>query len=187
MADLDAYIEMVEGTVALVAAEIEAGRSLQEILEENPLGTDPWAAWDGPDGPTAERWTTEIHGSLTGSSLQSICAPMTEALVEDGAEAAVARYRELKAEEPESWSFAEQELNMLGYQLLARNMTGDAIDIFELNVEAYPEAFNTYDSLGEALMAAGRHDEAIANYERSLELNPDNANAVTMLARLRGE
>ncbi|MEJ2580720.1 MAG: tetratricopeptide repeat protein [Acidobacteriota bacterium] len=27
----------------------------------------------------------------------------------------------------------------------------------------------------------------IANYERSLELNPENANAITMLARIRGE
>ena len=29
--------------------------------------------------------------------------------------------------------------------------------------------------------------EAILNYERSLELNPDNTNAVTMLARIRGD
>jgi hypothetical protein len=36
-------------------------------------------------------------------------------------------------------------------------------------------------------MIAGRTEEAIANYERSLELNPDNTNAVTMLARLREE
>ena len=36
-------------------------------------------------------------------------------------------------------------------------------------------------------MAAGNTELAIANYERSLELNPDNTNAVAMLARLRGE
>jgi hypothetical protein len=36
-------------------------------------------------------------------------------------------------------------------------------------------------------MLAGRAEEAIANYERSLELNPDNANAVTVLARIREE
>jgi glyoxylase-like metal-dependent hydrolase (beta-lactamase superfamily II) len=187
MEDFATYIEMVEGTVAAVAAEIEAGRTLQEIIEDNPLEREPWTEWDGPDGPTAERWATEIHGSLAGTSQLSICAPVTEALVEDGVDAAVACYRKLKAEEPESWDFGEDELNQLGYQLLARDRTKDAIVIFELNVEAYPDGFNTYDSLGEAFMIAGKNEAAIANYERSLELNPDNANAVTMLTRLRGE
>ncbi len=39
----------------------------------------------------------------------------------------------------------------------------------------------------EAYMAAGSNELAIANYLRSLELNPDNTNATAMLARLRGE
>ena len=59
--------------------------------------------------------------------------------------------------------------------------------IFELNVEAYPEAFNPWDSLGEAQMAAGQREKAIASYRRSLELNPDNTNAVSVLAGLEEE
>jgi glyoxylase-like metal-dependent hydrolase (beta-lactamase superfamily II) len=185
MADLEEYTGMVDGTVAAVRAEIEAGHSLQEIVERNPLA--PWQEWQNPDvGITIEDWTREIYAGLSGTDRQSICAPMTEALVADDVDAAVRVYRRLK-EEPESWSFAEEELNMLGYQLLARERTEDAIVIFELNVEAYPEGFNTYDSLGEAFMIAGKNEAAIANYERSLALNPDNANAATMLARLRGE
>ena len=86
---------------------------------------------------------------------------------------------------PDNWSFAENELNMLGYQLVARDQIGEAIIIFELNVEAYPEGFNTYDSLAESYMLADRTEDAITNYERSLEINPDNTNAVAMLARLR--
>ncbi len=119
--------------------------------------------------------------------IRSICAPMTEVLVQDGVEAAETRYRQLKKEEPEDWSFAENELNLFGYQLLARERIDEAIIILELNVEAFPEAFNTYDSLAEACMLAGRTEAAITNYERSLELNPDNTNAVAMLARLRAE
>jgi tetratricopeptide (TPR) repeat protein len=184
MAELETYIEMIEGTVAAVAAEVAAGRSLSEIVERNPRA--PWAEWERPEiGLSFGNWITEIYASLTDSSIPSICAPVTEELAKDGVEAGVARYRQLKKEEPDDWSFAERELNMLGYQLLNRNRIDDAIVILELNVEAYPEAFNTYDSLGEAFMLAGRTEDAIANYERSLELNPDNTNAVAMLARLR--
>ena len=186
MAELEAYIDMIKSTVAAVATELAAGRSLPEIIEQNPLA--PWSEWESPEnGLSFENWTTEIYASLNGAGPQSICAPMTEVLMQDGVEAAVARYRQLKKEEPEGWSFSENELNLFGYQLLARDRTDDAIVILELNVEAFPEAFNTYDSLAEAYMLSGRTEPAIANYERSLELNPDNTNAVAMLARLLEE
>ncbi len=186
MAELETYIEMIEGTVAAVAAEVAAGRSFSEIVEQNPLA--PWHEWENAEiGLSFEDWTTEIYASLTSSYAQSICAPMTETLLAKGVEAAAARYRQLKEEEPDDWSFAENELNMLGYQLVARDKLDDAVAVFELNVEAFPEGFNAYDSLGEAYMLAGRTEEAIANYERSLELNPENTNAVTMLAQLRAD
>ena len=46
----------------------------------------------------------------------------------------------------------------------------------KLNVEFYPNAWNVYDSLAEAYMTNGEKDLAIANYKKSLELNPQNAN-----------
>ena len=51
----------------------------------------------------------------------------------------------------------------------------------------HPDAFNTYDSLGEAYMKAGQRDRAIKNYRKSLELNPDNVGAVEMLKKLDAE
>jgi cyclase len=184
MAELATYIDMVESTVAAVAAEVDADHTLAEIVESNPLA--PWSEWESPeDGLSFEDWITQIYASLEGPVPQSICAPLTEVLEKDGIEAAVARYRQLKNEEPENWSFAENELNMLGYQLMARGRIDEAIAILELNVEAYPASFNTYDSLGEAYLLGGRTETSMANYERSLELNPDNTNASTVLARLR--
>lgn len=186
MAELAAYVEMIEGTTAAVNAEMKAGRTLPEIIERDPLA--PWAAWERPErGLSFEAWTAEIYASLTGGGPRSICEPVSETLVREGLAAAVKTYRRLKEKEAGEWSFAENELNMLGYQLLARDMVEEAVTIFELNVEAYPEAFNTYDSLGEAYMVAGRSEAARAGYERSLELNPENTNAVAMLERLRGE
>ena len=59
-----------------------------------------------------------------------------------------------------------------------------AIRVFQLNVEAYPQSSNTYDSLGEAYMDDGDKLQAIANYQKSLQLNPKNHNAVRMLQKL---
>jgi cytochrome c-type biogenesis protein CcmH/NrfG len=61
----------------------------------------------------------------------------------------------------------------------------DAISVFQRNVQEYPQSANVYDSLGEAFMSAGKKELAIANYEKSLQLNAKNQNAVNMLQKLR--
>lgn len=98
---------------------------------------------------------------------------------------ALARYRELKASDPDKYDFRESELNNLGYVLLQQGRAADAVEIFKLNVEAYPKSANVYDSLGEAYAAAGNRELAIVNYRKSIELDPKNTNAVDALKRLQ--
>ena len=72
----------------------------------------------------------------------------------------------------------------MGYALLGEDRLDDAIKIFQLNVEVYPEEANGYDSLAEAYAAKGDKKMAIKNYAKSLELDPDNTNAIERLNRL---
>jgi CubicO group peptidase (beta-lactamase class C family)/predicted negative regulator of RcsB-dependent stress response len=79
----------------------------------------------------------------------------------------------------------EAVVNAAGYTLLEEERTDAAIGVFELNTRLFPEAFNAWDSLGEAYMTAGKTARAIASYEKSLELNPKNTNATEMITRMR--
>jgi tetratricopeptide (TPR) repeat protein len=99
-------------------------------------------------------------------------------------EAALARYREIRAGDPASATTAEDRINNIGYELMGKGKVKEAIATFALNVEFYPSSANAYDSLGEAYMNDGRRELAIQYYEKSLELNPGNANAVEMLKKL---
>jgi dienelactone hydrolase len=105
-------------------------------------------------------------------------------IAKEGIEAGVKQYQDLKRNHADRYNFAERELNLLGYQLLGDGKADEAIEIFKLNVAAYPDAFNTYDSLGEGYMLTGKKDLAIQNYRKSLELNPQNTNAVEKLKEL---
>jgi tetratricopeptide (TPR) repeat protein len=107
-----------------------------------------------------------------------------QAMDEGGAEAGVARYRELIASGDTGVFFDENEFNLLGYRLLGEQRYPEAIAVFELNVQAHPESWNVYDSLGEAYMLAGDRDRAIELYRQSLAINPANTNGVAMLERL---
>lgn len=79
----------------------------------------------------------------------------------------------------------EVEVNNFGYRLLQQNKTSEALKVFRLNTELYPDAFNTFDSYGECLMNMGRTEEALAAYWKSLVLNPKNNNARTLLETYR--
>jgi CubicO group peptidase (beta-lactamase class C family) len=117
----------------------------------------------------------------------SIVDPLAKTISEKGITAGIAQYQDFKAKQSNIYDFGEEELNRLGYQLLQRGKQDEAIQIFKLNVEAYPKAFNTYDSLGEAYMVAGNKELAITNYKKSLELNPKNSNATETLKRLESK
>jgi CubicO group peptidase (beta-lactamase class C family) len=114
----------------------------------------------------------------------SIGEKIFKTVQEKGIAAGVAEYRDLKSRQANLYDFGEPELNTLGYILLQSQKVKEAIEIFKLNVEAYPQGFNTYDSLGEAHMVNGDKELAILNYKKSLELNPQNSNATAMLKKL---
>ncbi|MBD3276293.1 MAG: serine hydrolase [Candidatus Marinimicrobia bacterium] len=126
---------------------------------------------------------------LYGNDYEVPVTPVTEILrqsiIEHGVEKAKSLYLDLRAEQEKKYEFNPSQLNSLGYQLMGAERYADAIEIFKLNVETYPENANAYDSLGEAYMNDGQTDLAIKNYARSLELNPDNTNAVNMLEKLQ--
>ncbi len=117
-------------------------------------------------------------------SRKSIAETLSVTIAGSGIDQATKQYREVKAAAPASYNFDEDELNALGYQFIQASKFKQAIRIFQLNVEAYPQSGNTYDSLGEAYMDDGDKAQAIANYQRSLHLNPRNANAAKMLQKL---
>jgi tetratricopeptide (TPR) repeat protein len=118
---------------------------------------------------------------------KSIAATLSATLASSGIDGAVQQYHDFKAATPAIYNFDEDELNSLGYELIQAKRFPEAIRILQLNVEAYPKSSNVYDSLGEAYMDDGKKLEAIANYRRSLAINPKNRNAVSMLQRLNSQ
>ena len=130
--------------------------------------------------------TNILYDQPYESPKRSIAELLLKSVMEKDVAFAIKQYRELKASNSNEYDFREQELNALGYQLLQRNKTAEAIEIFKLNVEAYPQGANTYDSLGEAYMSRGDKELAITNYKRSLELDPKNTGAIRALESLTG-
>ena len=61
----------------------------------------------------------------------------------------------------------------------------DAISVLELNIDLFPDFPSAYDAMGEAYTCSGQESEAIACYERSLSIDPNNAFAERKLRQLK--
>lgn len=114
----------------------------------------------------------------------SIVAILEKTIREKGVAAGIAEYRDLKTKQATIYDFSERQLNELGYRLMRTGKAKEAIEVFKLNVEAYPQGFNTYDSLAEAYMNVNERELAIVNYKKSIELNPKNTSGIETLKKL---
>jgi CubicO group peptidase (beta-lactamase class C family) len=104
-----------------------------------------------------------------------------------GPNAALEQYQILKDTNRSGYALDEYILLIFGYLLLADNRPEEALEVFKLEVKEYPDNWNVYDTLAELYTGMGEKQLAIQNYEKSIELNPDNQNAAERLKELKGQ
>ncbi len=105
--------------------------------------------------------------------------------------AAERRYQNLEAlhaqllKKHPTMELPEWKLNKLGLQLLYNPKTSQhAILVFQFATYLYPKSANLLDSLAEAFLFINDEKNAIANFKKSLQLDPKNQNAIDRLKEL---
>jgi len=152
--------------VVIFTNSLDGHGIIPDILEASVGGKHPEYAWldyERYDSPT-RTWFKDI--------LARGSAAVAEGPVQAGKSSA---------------ALTEEQVNRVGYWLLASKRVKDAIAVFEVNVTAHPDSWNVHDSLGEAYAKDGERERAIASYEKSLKLNPANSNGAEALQRLRAQ
>ncbi len=97
-------------------------------------------------------------------------------LAEGAVEQAIELYDRFIAEDPDLVLFQEAQMNMAGYRLLQQGRTQEAVPLFRMNAETYPQSANCWDSLTEAYMAIGDNVHALECVHKVLETLPDDTN-----------
>jgi CubicO group peptidase (beta-lactamase class C family) len=101
-----------------------------------------------------------------------------EAMRRGGIDAAVERYRDLRAArpDPDGEDYYEYRLYSLGRQYLENDEFDKAIAVLKLDVESYPEMSRVHNALGNAYVKAGKPEPAVRCFEKSLSLDPGEGN-----------
>jgi len=87
-------------------------------------------------------------------------------------------------QQTKSIKFVENEINSFGYWLIAQDKIQQALNVFMLNTQLFPESSNTFDSLAETHWRLNNIQQAINGYEKTLQLEPQNEYVKAQLAKL---
>lgn len=139
---------------------------IRELVEDTLGGQHPAIAW------------------INYERYNSPARLMFKEILKSDAETVLSDYLKRRDAGGKDVTLTESQMNRLGYQLLGLKRVKDAIVVFRQNTVDFPQAFNTWDSLAEGLMISGDKESAIKYYQKSLELNPENTNAVQKLKEL---
>ena len=141
-------VVLTNGSSGLAIAGDVAALALADDAEaaRGALAPLPWLKYDRPDAPAK----VALHEVLTGKGRAALDAYLARVDADQG------------------------DVNRLGYALLRSGHVPEALAAFETNVRRHADSWSVWDSLGEGLAVAGRRDEAIAAYRRSLALNAEN-------------
>jgi hypothetical protein len=102
-----------------------------------------------------------------------------------GADAARARWTEVRNDD--GFYVDEREFNVLGYQLLnGERKVAEALAVFEINTQAFPDSWNVWDSYAEAHWWIDDEGGVERNYRKALELNPEAESALRGISQIEG-
>lgn len=88
----------------------------------------------------------------------------------DGAGQVAQKLAQVRKQDPKAVLFAEATVNIMGYEHMLAGDAKGAVEILKLNVQAFPDSANVYDSLSDAYLADGQKDLALENAKKALEL-----------------
>jgi CubicO group peptidase (beta-lactamase class C family) len=125
-----------------------------------------------------------LNGEKISLPGKSVARAYGRVLVKQGIPAARALLAKMQKDSLH-YKFDDYEMNLLAYQLMWNNIDDLALEVFQTDIDLFPDNWNSYDSYGEILVKLDRKDEAIKMYQRSIELNPRNEGGKKALEQLK--
>jgi hypothetical protein len=112
---------------------------------------------------------------------------LVETVNKSGGATAVQQYRDLRKQYygGQSYDFSENALVPVALQLTNANKPDDALALLQVNAEFYPNSAPTYGGMAQAYLKKNDKENAIKNFEKVVQLDPNNQAAKRNLETLK--
>jgi hypothetical protein len=114
---------------------------------------------------------------------------VTDAAASGGSAAGIAKYKELREKfyGAQAYDFSETGFLAAANRAAAANKPDDALAYLQANLEYFPKSSRTYQAMANIKNGKGDKAGAIADLEKAVELDPNNAPAKAQLQQLKGQ
>ena len=180
------HVEKPDKTMDFASDDKEAKKTARLMLQMVAAANrDFIAKITKPDGSTAQVECATCHRGLTQP--QSLIRVLTADITDHGITHGLALYDELRGKYLGSgeYDFGERTMNQLTESLLAEGKKQDAVAVMEKHFASnHPDSIWSFHMLAMAHEANGQADKALADYQKVLELHPEDDWAKKQIAAL---
>ena len=172
--DFKEHIEKLTKSFNVVLDGLKQGKSVEQMQEEKVLQDWEYMA---KGAVTTDYWIEMIaycEENKVHIQKKSLIDPIYHSFHKENLRAAIEKYKYIKENKFDEYSFNENALVYFGYYLIRNEKPEDAVELLEFNVEEYPESLNTYECLAQAFKLSGNIKKAKISYKKALELDPGN-------------
>ena len=184
MSEMREFHQMLEETIETVRREMEKGKDVATMQKEKILNR--WEKYAEGGYTSTDTWIQNIVDGFNQVKVRATPqALFYRAFQEGGIDSVIAVSRDLREHHAEEYPFFPYQLYKFAYYLINKNKYGDAIQFLEYDISEYPDSYFLYDGLGEAYWKNGEKEKAVQHYEKSLDLEPENSNAIRILELIK--
>jgi len=192
LADARVFHDMLVKTTEIVRVGLAQGKDAATLQKEDVLAD--WADFEISYVDRAT-WIEYLATGLAGEgsprdTRETLHEPMYYAIKQQGVDAAIKQYHELKASRRDDYKFDEDTLVGIAYKLYTNDKYPEAVKFFELCAGEYPAGKYTalcFNFTGNAYSKMNNRELAIKSYRRALEIAPGDEYATKKLEELDAE
>jgi tetratricopeptide (TPR) repeat protein len=175
--------------ITLPNSGVTARVSIYYWQEWEPWDVRPWTAPQVTAELSSEDYRAGLDPALKAvlsyAPRKPLAQILDEALTEGGAELALKRFREFKADYVNKFAETEEPLLVAGQRMLNEKKPAQALPLFKLAAEENPHSPRAHFAVGVAHSGVGNREQAVKSLERAVELEPKYYEAVELLRRLK--
>jgi hypothetical protein len=155
----------------------------------HPLDARQWSAPEVTAELSSDDYRAGVDPALRAAlgyaPRKTLTEILDEALTVGGAELALKRFREFRAEPVNKYADTEEPLLVAGSRLLREDKPEQALALFKLDAEENPHSFRAHFAVGEAHFRGGNKALAAESFEKALLMNPKYYDAAERLKQSR--
>ncbi|MBV8859769.1 MAG: tetratricopeptide repeat protein [Acidobacteria bacterium] len=175
--------------ITLPNSQLTARVSVYYWQDWHPRDARQWTAPDVTAELSSEDYRAGLDPALKAALAYAPRKPLgqvlDEALTEGGAELALKRFREFRADYVNKYAETEEPLLVAGERMLDEKKPEQALALFKLDAEENPQSPRALYAVGVAHFRLGNKEQASKSLEKALELDPKFYEAADLLGQLK--